>query len=130
MAKNKVVKVKKHLGKNRKDSFWYNGEIAYIDTDHGRYSVVAVGEIKVMFEEDGEWFRNEEAFKEALKRKLTDDDLSSIIEHDGWGNNNWFELYLSDADGDGYFPAVCWNYDEAIELLKIAVQEEIFKDIV
>lgn len=117
------------LAKNRKDSFWYSGQIAYIDTDHGRYSLEAVGDIKVMFEPDDNWYKDANAVNEALTRNLTDKDLTKLNEHDGWGNNNWFEVVFIDkqnkVDTSGT-DDVCYDYDEAIEQLKVYVKERIY----
>lgn len=122
--------VQKKLSKNRVDSFWYDGLIAYEDTDHGRYCVVAVGEIKVMFEPDGDWHKNSQAVDKALEMKLTDRHLNKLNEHDGWGNNNWFEILFEDLNGNVSgldVDSVSYEYDEAIESLRIAVQEQLFK---
>ena len=116
-------------GDNRKDSFWYRGQVAYIDTDHGRYSLEAIGDIKVMFEPDTDWYKNVNAVDEAIQRNLTDDDLNKLIEHDGWGNNNWFEVVFIAKDNKvdtSRTDDVCYDYDEAIEQLKVYVNERVY----
>ena len=97
----------KHL-----DSFWYYGEtIATISDQDVTIDIVASGEIKVMFEVDGSWYTNNQAVEEAIRRNLDDDDLLTLSEHDGWGNNNWFETVgLDDTGCDG----VSYDYEEAI----------------
>ena len=119
----------KCIDKNRKDSFWYSGQVAYIDTDHGRYSLEAIGDIKVMFEPDSDWHKGSNAVVEALDRKLYDADLINLSSHDGWGNNNWFEIVFINKKGNvdtGGTDDVCYDYDEALDMLEIYVQEKIY----
>jgi hypothetical protein len=116
------------VDKKRKDSFWYRGQVAYIYTDHGKYSLEAVGDIKVMFEPDDNWYINDNAITEALQRNLFDKDLIKLSEHDGWGNNNWFEVvFIKDGKIDtSGTDDVCYEYDEAMEMLKTYVEERIY----
>jgi hypothetical protein len=120
----------KALDNERKDSFWYSGQVAYIDTDHGRYSLEAVGDIRVMFKANDCWYKKDgDAVEKALELNLFDCDLRELSEHDGWGNNNWFEVVFI-KDGKTKTSGtddVCYDYDEALEQLKICVEEEIYK---
>jgi hypothetical protein len=121
--------VTKCIDENRKDSFWYSGQVAYIDTDHGKYSLEAIGDIKVMFEPDSDWYKGSNAVVEALNRKLYDEDLIKLSSHDGWGNNNWFEIIFTDTKGNtnmNKIDDVMYEYDEALEVLKTFVQERIY----
>jgi len=128
----KVEIVQKSLGKKRQDSFWYDGQVAVIDTDHGTYSLEACGEIRVMFEENGDDYRDYRAVREAWDRNLTDKDLNKIGEFDGWLNNNWFEIVLIPHDDEiGVLSAigdVADTYDEGIEMLKAYVEDEYYKE--
>lgn len=128
MKKIKVEIVQPKVDNKHCDSFWYNGQIAVVETDHGTYSLEAVGDIRVMFEVNGDWYNNSRAVDEAWDRRLTDKNLNELNDHDGWGNNNWFEVVcikqdnsVQDVIGD-----VAYDYDEAIEMLKTYVEERIY----
>ena len=127
----KVRLLQKSLGKNRQDSFWYDGQVAVIDTDHGTYSLEACGEIRVMFEENGKDYRNGRAVEEAWDRNLTDKDLNKIGEFDGWINNNWFEVVLiPHEDNIGVLSAigdVADTYSDGVEMLKQYAKDEVYK---
>ena len=123
-----VQRVQDKISEDREESFWYNGDIAYVNLLSGnKMYLEANGEIRVCFEEDADQsFKDDEAREEALDRGLTDKDLRKIDEHDGFGNNNWFEIVKVDAEGnlidEGW--DVCFDYDEGITaLLDIAYQE-------
>ena len=115
-----VITVQGSLGKDRQESFWYVGQVAIVETDHGTYSLEACGDIRVMFEENGEEYCNNRAVREALNRKLTDNDLNKINEFDGWIHNNWFEVVLIPKDGndDVILGDVAYDYDDGITMLK------------
>lgn len=125
----KIITVQKRISDERIDSFWYKGQVAYIDTDHGRYSLEAIGDIKVMFEPDGDWFIGQNAVDEAKQRNMTDMELSFLGEHDGWGNNNWFEIVFIDKNGNtdsGGTDEVEYVYDDAIQMLQTYVEEKVY----
>jgi len=127
----KVEITQKSLGKKRQSSFWYEGQVAFIETDHGTYSLEACGDIRVMFEEDGEDYRDHWAVEEAWDRNLKDKDLDKIGEFDGWINNNWFEVVLiPDEDNIGVISSigdVGDTYDEGIEMLKAYAEVRHYK---
>lgn len=125
---NKIKIIQPKIDKKHKDAFWYNGQIATIETDHGTYSLEAVGDIKVLFEENGDWYRDSNAVEEAFDRKLTDKDLDKLYKHDGWGNNNWFEVVCIKPNGkvEDLMGDVSYDYDEAIEMLKTYVEEKVY----
>jgi hypothetical protein len=114
----KVKIIQPSLGTNQQDSFWYNGQIAIIKTDHGTYSLEACGDIKVVFD-DETYYQNHNAVKEALDRNYTDENLNENVEFD---TNNWFEVVLiADDKNIGAFSTVgdiAYTYDDGIEILK------------
>ena len=117
----KIKILQKSFGKNRQDSFWYDGQIATGKVGKATLSLETAGTIRVMFEENGELYRDTQAVKEALDRNLTDKNLKEIIVFDGWSNSNWFQIY-SDTTGIAINNDVASSYDEAIEMLKEAVK--------
>jgi len=125
----KINTIQKKLSKNRQESFWYNGEVANIKKGNYIISLIATGDIRVQFEENGQIYTNNKAVKEAFKRNLTDKDLRKIGEFDGWHNNNWFEIEIT-YNGEYFTEAnsnIEYTYDEAIDMLKdIAVTEKLF----
>jgi len=124
----KLEILQKKIGKNRQDSFWYDGQIAVIDTDHGMYSLEACGEKRVMFEENGDDYCGYRAVEEAWNRKLTDKGLNKIDQFDGWINNNWFEVVcIKDDFVDSAIGDVADTYDEGILMLKQYVADKTYK---
>jgi hypothetical protein len=96
----KDIQIKIHLpklSKDRVDSFWYGHQgkdVATLTLGNRKVDVVVNGEIRVIFEENGESFFDGEATDEAERRNLTDKDFAKISEIDGWLNSNWFEFYI------------------------------------
>ncbi|GAG03484.1 unnamed protein product, partial [marine sediment metagenome] len=94
------------------------GKKLYVDT---------CGEIRISFEEDGAWYKNDQAVTKATELGLVDEDLNKIGEDfDGWGNNNWFAIREYDINGECSQDdlGICHNYDDAIELLKAVAEEK------
>ena len=112
---------------HKKGSFWFcgNGAIACVNIKDRAFFVEATGEIRVMFKQDGETFKNEMAVKEAESLGLGDKGLNKLSNHDGWINNNWFDVYEEMKDDTtNYFDDVAYDYDEALEMLvDIALNE-------
>ena len=99
------------------DSFWYYDSVIAIIRDAGiAVHIEAHGDIGVYFETDGELYKDENAVNEAIERNLNDDDLKKLSEHDGWSNNNWFEIFVEDeSTGEGdYIDSIYYDYEEAI----------------
>jgi len=90
------------MGCEHDDSFWYRGDgvLATLKVDGRYFNLEPRGVIEVQFEEDGEYFRNEEAVHEASSRNLVDGDLGELHEFDGWRNNNWLVTIEVDANGN------------------------------
>lgn len=111
--------------KNRSDSFWYDGIIAIISKEEGDYSLYATGEIRAVFNFNGESFRDSQAVEEALNRGLKDSDLNNV----SFGNNNWFEVVLTKNGKliDCTDLDVCYDYDEGIEMLKAYAKTRYYK---
>jgi len=78
----------------RKSSFWFRGEVATLKLGSRTVTIEAQGDIRVMFEPNGNCYNNESATDEAINRGYTDRKLNTLNNHDGWGNNNWFEMFL------------------------------------
>jgi hypothetical protein len=115
--------------KKREDAFWYRGDsIASIQFPNGKKLFVdTCGEIRIQFEEDGTFYRNDQAVDMALNLDLVDTDLNKIgIDFDGWDNNNWFAIREYDIDGDCSSDdlGICHDYDDAINLLKEVAKEK------
>jgi hypothetical protein len=107
----RIIYYQHRIDRTHQDSFWYDGLIAKLNG----FELIAVGDIKVGFEINGEIFRDGRAVEEARNRKLTDHDLGKIDEFDGWQNNNWFEIISPNGDSSS---DVCYTYGDAIRLLK------------
>ena len=121
-TKGKLTTFINKISEEKKDSFWYDGIIAIYhlnDDTERKIEVRATGEIRVTFEPDGVTYKNHKAVEEAEYLNLTDEDLNKLNEHDGWGNNNWFEGILLDKNNkviaDNLF--VEFDYDEAISTI-------------
>lgn len=111
------------------DAFWYYGEdIAKVDFPSGRQlCVMASGEIRISFEENGTAYKNQQAVDKAIELGLTDKDLDKIGEFDGWHNNNWFVVREYDMEGNmiGDDLGICWNYEDAIQMLEDTAENKI-----
>lgn len=104
------------ISNERRDSFWYEGEIAIL----GNCVLVATGDIRVEFSNDGAMYKNREAVDEARERNYTDKDINKLE----FSNNNWFEVIS--INGDCAECDVVYDYDEAIELLEQYHIEKIY----
>jgi hypothetical protein len=124
--------VQPKLANNKIDSFWYDNDIAYVNLLSGnKIYAVAEGEIRVNFEVDSEQtFRNDEARQEATRRAYNDGNLDKIGNHDGFGNNNWFNLVKVNADGEVINDdlGVYGDYDEVLKQLLLTSHEEHKKE--
>jgi len=115
------------LGEDKNDSFWYYNDVIakVVKSDGKTLYAESHGEIRVLFEEDDTWYKNQQAVDKAVDLDLTDENLDKLNEHDGWGNNNWFTIIEVDKDGNccGDDLGICHTYDEAIEMLKEIAKE-------
>ena len=111
----------------RKDSFWFDGEVASVKLGKVLVSVMATGTIRVVFNPDEDMFNDQMATKEARSRGYTDRKLKNLSNHDGWSNNNWFG-YIVQIDGEKEYK---WNdqtdinLDDAIFAAKQIAEEEL-----
>jgi len=108
---------------NREDAFWYrDDDLARVQFLNGKkVYVYATGEIRIQFEEDGTFYKGDQAVDMARKLNLTDADLNKIgQEFDGWDMNNWFVVREYDINGNCISDdlGICHGYDEAITMLK------------
>jgi len=118
MLKLKILIPK--ISKQRSDSFWYSGTIATI----GTYELIASGDIRITFLDDGSSGKNGWAVHDAYNRGYKDKDLIESAGKIGWQNNNWFEVVCT--HGECVLGDVAYDYDEAIQLLKQYFKENIF----
>jgi len=101
------------LSEDRVNSFWYYDKvIANVRKKYGDGTYIyAAGEIRVQFDEDGDYYEGDDAVEEAKRRSLIDVDLQELFQNDMFRNNNWFSFTI---DND----AIANDYDEAIEMSK------------
>ena len=126
-----VIITQEKLAENRIESFWYDGQIAIVETERFTYALIAAGDKSVYFEEEGDNYRGHKAVEEASYRELNDDDIKVLFDNDMFGNNNWFEIVGYDKnDNNNVLSVDCdvaYEYDEGIEMLKSYVEGEIYE---
>lgn len=99
--------------KRRKDSFWYDGQVATISYKGRTISIEATGHIDASYRE------NDISPKSARMFGFTDRRLKFFH----WSNNNWFTLYEQKGDEFEWIAdSVAYTYDEAIRLAKYYIQ--------
>lgn len=113
----------------REDAFWYRGEdLARVQFPNGKkLYVYATGEIRIQFEQDGTFYKGDQAVDKARELELSDEDLNEIgDEFDGWDMNNWFTVNEFDIDGNCISDdlGICHTYDEAIKMLEVVSGEK------
>ena len=125
----KINIIQAKIAENKQESFWYEGQIATIETDHGVYSLEACGDIRLDFGEPDDVYKNWSAVEHANDLGLTDNDLELLRDRDAFGNNNWFEVVCIRENGevDSCIGDVDYTYDDAIVMLETAVEDEIYK---
>ena len=106
-------------GNKRKDSFWFDGEVARL----GRYILMACGETKCKFAGDMRWYCDNDAVSEAYNRGLDDNTLHKGKGVVDWDMNNWFEVV--GKSGETVMGDVAHEYDAAIEMLKEYYNDDI-----
>ena len=115
------------LSEDRQDSFWYNGDVAYVNLLSGnKLYLEATGEIRLAFEEDGIFYKGIQAVEMARDKGLNDEGLNELGIQDLFGNNNWFVVIKVNAEGDVISDdlTVVHSYDEGIkQLLELAHEE-------
>jgi hypothetical protein len=111
------------IARNKKDSFWYDGEIAQVSFKARHLSVVASGEIRVEFPNDDRLYNNQQAVERATELKYTDKDLANddkIV----FVNNNWFDIEKSSGDNIEGTDVIAGEYDEAIQAAKDLITDD------
>jgi hypothetical protein len=109
-AWSSITWVKKAMT-GRQDSFWYDGEVAFI----GGLSLIANGEIR-MYDRAG----NAAQWEDVASDCKTDRGMRNKLGGEGDGtkyefvNNNWFEVIGPNGDACG---DVCSEYDEGLSML-------------
>lgn len=123
----KVTTVKEKLSEDRQDSFWYNGDVAYVNLLSGnRLYLEATGEIRLAFDIDDTYYKDIQAVEMARDKGLNDEGLNELGIQDLFGNNNWFVVIKTNGKGDVISDdlTVVHSYDEGIEqLLELAHEE-------
>jgi hypothetical protein len=119
------------LSEDRQDSFWYNGDVAYINLLSGnKLYLEATGEIRLAFEVDGMFYKGIQAVEMARDKGLNDEGLNELGIQDLFGNNNWFVVIKVNGNGDVISDdlTVVHSYDEGIKQLKQLAEEEHIKE--
>jgi hypothetical protein len=96
----------------RKDSFWFDGQVASVSNGTISVSIEATGHKAVSFSESGKSYTNEAAVKQARRRKLYDQDIESLYER--FQNANWFNLVVIDGDQTTSLERVISDLDDAL----------------
>lgn len=119
MKKNMEIKIFQKPEKCRKDSFWFDGEVASLSLGETSVSIMATGHVDVCFNENESNVSNDHARKEARRRGYTDRKLKNLSKHDGWSNNNWFGFLITLPSGkEKWDEATDINFDDAIYTAK------------
>lgn len=90
------------------------GVVAELTCGNRKISIVPCGEIRVTFKDSADTYRNGLASDELRGRGLKDTDISKMYEDDAFGNSNWFNLLLSQAEEEANSQSVLGMLDEAI----------------
>ena len=112
------------VAKNKQDSFWYDGQIATLETKNYVYSLEAQGDIRVFYKD--ECFNDYQALEFCEDKKWTDKDLKKFE----WDMNNWFEVIginKKTNEVESVIGDVAYDYDEGITMLKTYVKERIYE---
>jgi len=128
----RVETTMKKIAKNKADAFWYyNQDIARVQFPNGtKLYAESRGEIAVAFEENGIYYKGDQAVKEAESLNFTDKKLAKLGQHDLWRNNNWFVVVKVDINGNTISDdlAIGHDYDEIIELL-VETAKEVYDEM-
>lgn len=125
----KIKIIKKCLGKNYKNCFWYDGCIAIAKTKYGIYSLEVLGNLSVRFEKDGIIYNNHQAIEEAHRRNFTDIDLFKIGDVYGWNSIKRFQIVFipnkdsNDTNKVDSTDYIAYNYDDAIKNLTLFAKD-------
>ena len=106
----------------RRDSFWYNKQVATVSNGKRTLSIEATGAVAVQFDVNKPIYYNDDARLVALDRGYTDRKLNNLSKHDGWHNNNWFALY--DMGKDEYLNDTFTDYYDAIKAAEDILRDE------
>lgn len=126
-----VTKTIEKLSEEQQDSFWYDGDVAYVNLLSGnKLYLEATGEIRLAFEVDGDFYKGIQAVEMARDKGLKDSDLNELGIQDLFGNNNWFVVIKVNAKGDVISDdlTVVHSYDEGIKQLLVLAHEEHNKE--
>ena len=113
------------LGESNQLSLWYHEDTIAERTINGQRIVLeVVGEVRLMTEEDGNWYKGADAISElAYDGRDNDSTLSELYENDLVDNMNWFQI-TNDTTGEEIITEID-TYDEGIKYLKELTDKEI-----
>jgi len=83
----------KKVHKDRRGSFWFDGQVAEVFSGDRSISVEATGQKSLSFSPAGNIYSGAGAVRSAVKRGLTDRHISKTEMRD----QNWFNLVLADG---------------------------------
>jgi hypothetical protein len=114
-----VTITEEKVSEDCQDSFWYDGDVAYVNLLSGnKLYLEATGEIKLAFEVDGASYKGKKAVDIARDKGLNDEGLNDLSIQDLFANNNWFVVINDDL-------TIVHSYDEGIkQLLELAHEEQ------
>lgn len=95
----------------RKNSFWYDGQVALVYDGKRNLSIEATGAISAYFGSD-DLHTGYEAVSKAKKLGYTDNDIAIMSKNDQFSDCNWFTIY--DQDTKEFLETVDSNYDDAV----------------
>jgi hypothetical protein len=127
------------IDKDHQDSYWYEGQVAVIETDKWIYSLEACGETDFTYHrltdkisdtghELYEYLRIKNDTSDAYGLNLTDKDLWG--DNITWDMNNWFEVIginKQTSTAETVMGDTASNYDEGIALLELYVKEKMYE---
>ena len=127
MRKKIKIKTFQNALRNRKDSFWYEGDIALLTYKDREILIMACGDIRLnnkngeLVHDNSKWRGN--GFPEFKNRTpKTDKDLRKLTNLGyTWENNNWFEPLYKKKDWGSWeclLGVVEYDYDKAIKMGK------------
>ena len=108
--------------KQRKDSFFYEGEVARIKSAYATYYLVAAGNVRIRI--GNNYLRDSDRFKYIDSLKLTDRKINN--DKVRWDNNNWFEVVWNprgSKERECGIGDITFDYEGGIALLKSYADE-------
>jgi hypothetical protein len=119
--KQGVVIVQKRK-RGKLDSFFYDGEVAYVKRGNTVFSLLAGGDIGISIGEHSYRSGNDELQVAIRRHRLSDKKFDQLSKENKieWLNNNWFEVTwceFPDGEVESEMGDVTYTYDEGIQML-------------